>query len=209
MRNVAILKGENKKAAKYNALHETYQDSVNKNIHTIPILKEKNKLSLEQLQMQLTNQKIQNRNTIVMSILFVCILTGIAYRIWRKHNQIKTHNTSQQVVTNLYMTQPIVLKFQGSTADWYPDTEDWQQLFDLLDQDKLSFISRLKAKYEKLSLTELKICCLIKIQIPPAQIARLLEVSTNYIYMVRTRLYEKIHKQKGKAKDLDMFILNL
>lgn len=107
------------------------------------------------------------------------------------------------------MTQPIVLKFQGSTADWYPDTKDWQQLFDLLDQDKLSFISRLKAKYEKLSLTELKICCLIKIQIPPAQIARLLEVSTNYIYMVRTRLYEKIHKQKGKAKDLDMFILNL
>ncbi|MBQ4163203.1 MAG: hypothetical protein IJD84_10065 [Parabacteroides sp.] len=209
MREVAILKGENEKVAKYNTLYETFQDSVNKYTHTIPILNKKNKLSLEQLQTQLTNQKKQNKYSLMALALFGCILIGICYCIWRRKQQTKQSNLSQLVDVHPFINQPIILKFQTSLDDWHPDTEDWQQLFDLLNQEELSFISRLKAKYEKLSLTELKICCLIKIQIPPAQIARLLEVSTNYIYMVRTRLYEKIHKQKGKAKDLDMFILNL
>jgi len=60
-----------------------------------------------------------------------------------------------------------------------------------------------------LSETEMRICWLARMRIPPKGMATILKRSKPAISLARSRLYEKIHAVKGTGVMLDDFIRNL
>lgn len=65
---------------------------------------------------------------------------------------------------------------------------------------------RLKRKIPKLSEQEWRMCCLIKMEVPPSTAAMLLCCTNQAISMRRVRLYQKITGEKGTPELCDSFI---
>lgn len=87
--------------------------------------------------------------------------------------------------------------------------ESWKELRQIIDATYNNFTEKLYALYPQITEHELRICYLIKIQIPVKGIAKILLLSLPAISNSRTRLYKKIHGKEGKAEMLDKFILDL
>nr|WP_242506851.1 tetratricopeptide repeat protein [Parabacteroides goldsteinii] len=87
--------------------------------------------------------------------------------------------------------------------------DSWKQLQNMIDITYNNFTEQLYALYPQISEHELRICYLIKIQIPTKNIAKTLSRSFSAISNSRVRLYKKIHGKEGKAEMLDKFILDL
>ena len=87
--------------------------------------------------------------------------------------------------------------------------DSWKQLQNMIDITYNNFTKQLYTLYPQISEHELRICYLIKIQIPTKNIAKTLSRSLSAISNSRVRLYKKIHGEEGKAEMLDKFILNL
>lgn len=79
----------------------------------------------------------------------------------------------------------------------------------MIDITYNNFTEQLYALYPQISEHELRICYLIKIQIPTKNIAKTLSRSLSAISNSHVRLYKKIHGEEGKAEMLDKFTLDL
>ena len=71
-----------------------------------------------------------------------------------------------------------------------------------------NFISRLY-NLHNLSTHEYQVCLLLKLNIPPTQIANVLCKEVSSISSTRSRLYGKVFGKKGSSKDWDAFIATL
>ena len=85
--------------------------------------------------------------------------------------------------------------------------DDWKELELLVNREYENFTNILSSLV-RLSKSEYKMCLLIKIQIPPVDIANILCVDDSTIGSRRNRLQKK-YFGKGKAKDWDTFILSI
>ena len=57
--------------------------------------------------------------------------------------------------------------------------------------------------FSRLTTTELRVCCLVKANVPPVTIAMLIVTTPTNVSMIRKRLYEKVYPQeKGSLKSL-------
>ncbi len=83
--------------------------------------------------------------------------------------------------------------------------EEWQQLIQQTDEVYNSLFGRL-ALFARLSDDEMRICCLVKMQLSPAKIAAVMSKSKSAISASRRRLYEKITGRKGSAPQFDQFL---
>ena len=84
--------------------------------------------------------------------------------------------------------------------------EDWMLLRQEIDKAYNDFTNRLKALYPPITEHELRLCYLIKIDIPPSGMAQTLCLSTSAISNGRSRLYKKIYNKDGKGELLDKLI---
>lgn len=87
--------------------------------------------------------------------------------------------------------------------------ENWNELRKIIDMTYDRFTEQLYTLHPKISENELRICYLIKIQIPVKGIAKILLLSQAAISNSRARLYKKIHGSEGNGEMLDKFILDL
>lgn len=87
--------------------------------------------------------------------------------------------------------------------------DDWNELHAAVDNAYSHFTDRLYNLYPNLSSQELRICLLIKIEIPNKGMAVLLSVSPSAITQARKRLYRKISGEAGSGESLDKMILDL
>ncbi len=87
--------------------------------------------------------------------------------------------------------------------------ESWKELQKIIDTTYNRFTEQLYALHPQISENELRICYLIKIQIPIKGIARILLLTQGAISNSRARLYKKIHRTEGNGEMLDKFILDL
>ena len=60
-----------------------------------------------------------------------------------------------------------------------------------------------------ISELEYQVCMLIKCQVPPTEISRLINRSKESVSSIRRRLYYKLLNKKGSPQDFDQFILSL
>ena len=103
--------------------------------------------------------------------------------------------------SNLYMH----LKMPDDTSGCHLNDAEWKQLGDYMDELYDHFTSRLLS-LATLSLTEIRICYLVKLDITPARIATLLCVTISAVSKVRSRLYQKLTGQKGSSSQFDELI---
>lgn len=100
----------------------------------------------------------------------------------------------------------IYAKFHDSSAKI--EEEDWKELRCEIDK-RYDMTNRLIALCPKLSQLELRVCYLVKIHVKATDMSRLLDHSLTGISSIRYRLYAKLTGEKGSAKKLDKFILDL
>ena len=85
---------------------------------------------------------------------------------------------------------------------------DWKELEETIDSLYEGFTEKLRNLYN-LNEQEYSVCLLIKINIPPIDIAKLTNRSKEAISSTRRRLYKKVFGTKGSPKDWDDIILSL
>ena len=90
-----------------------------------------------------------------------------------------------------------------SPAGWEPTDTDWHKLFISVDKLYPKMVTTLQ-KSTSLNESERKICYLSKIGVKPGAIEILLGKGNVSVY--RKRLYEKLTKKEGAAKDFDKYI---
>ena len=85
--------------------------------------------------------------------------------------------------------------------------QHWDELRTQLDSTYDNITERLIRLYPQITTFELRLCYLVKIQLPMKRIAAILCRSLSGISNCRTRLYKKIHNKEGHTDDFDKFIL--
>ena len=172
---------------------------------------------------ELSEMKLRHlkQNSIVLICLvilfFVCVLLVI--RIYRKNQEIKKQKERFEDWKNTYNSQRdekslfekisnsmIYRKFHDE--QWTPCAEDWKNLVEIIDQT-YNFTYNLKGLLPNISDIELKISYLIKIGIQPGKISLLLNTSMQNVSMSRSRMYEKITREKGAASKFDELVSQL
>ena len=93
-----------------------------------------------------------------------------------------------------------------SPAGWEPTDTDWHKLFISVDKLYPKMETTLQ-KSTSLNESERKICYLSKIGVKPGAIEILLGKGNVSVY--RKRLYEKLTKKEGAAKDFDKYISDI
>ena len=97
------------------------------------------------------------------------------------------------------------IKANSKKADFHLSDSEWQELSRLIDEAYGQFTQRLQVLAD-VSLEEMRTCYLLKINVAPIDISSIVCKSKEAISMQRKRLYEKVTKKKGTAKDFDKFI---
>ena len=88
-----------------------------------------------------------------------------------------------------------------------PSEDDWASVIHSVEE-YYPKMKELRSKYG-LSVIDYRICILIKLEVSLYVIMHLTDKSNAYLSTFRSRLYTKIHKTKGGAKDLDRYIRQL
>jgi tetratricopeptide (TPR) repeat protein len=95
------------------------------------------------------------------------------------------------------------------STQFTPNDEDYFSLEETLDKTYDNCMKKIKSLYPQIKEKELRICMLIKIELPLKYLSAYLGYSPSSLTMARERLFYKINKKEGAAKDLDEFIFNL
>ena len=88
------------------------------------------------------------------------------------------------------------------------DEKIWTELNDFIISQYPQFKINIYSLYH-ISEIEYRVCMLIKCQIPPTDISRLINRSKESVSSIRRRLYYKFLNKKGSPQDFDQFILSL
>lgn len=86
--------------------------------------------------------------------------------------------------------------------------QDWSNVEELMKHAWPGFSSQLRTLYP-MSELEYQVCMLIKLRIPPTDIATVLARDISTISTVRSRLYKKVFGRKGGAREWDEFVLSI
>ena len=107
------------------------------------------------------------------------------------------------------LQEPSVRPFlvQENTDAVKPSEDDWASVIHSVEE-YYPKMKELRSKYG-LSVIDYRICILIKLEVSLYVIMHLTDKSNAYLSTFRSRLYTKIHKTKGGAKDLDRYIRQL
>lgn len=101
--------------------------------------------------------------------------------------------------TNLY------IKIHGD-EDVQLKTSEWIELRYLIDSTYPDFTKRLIREYNKITEEEIRICYLVKMNVPVKKIASMMHISSSGVSQCRRRLYTKFTNEPGSAENFDRFI---
>ena len=164
------------------------------------------------------NAKLQEENTrnrLIAwggSIGFILVLAGtgaILYRRYKHHHDQSTDTTLSYAKKRQFYDKDID---ELLTTHIYNNKAlkeaDWKTIETGLLSTFPAFKEKLFSLYQ-LSDTEYHICMLIKMEVSPSNIAKLMAIGNSAISQNRLRMQQKVFGGKGTAKDWDKFILSL
>lgn len=146
----------------------------------------------------------------IAAIVVLILAAGVVFRLHKQVRERKEEaavtspptkrqfydkDISQLLTTHIYNNK--VLK-----------TADWQQIEERLLASFPAFRDRLYSLYN-LSETEYRICMLIKLEVSPSNMAKLMATGNSTISQSRLRMQQKVFNGEGTAKDWDKFILSI
>lgn len=109
---------------------------------------------------------------------------------------------------NVFFTSDL---YKGLCTEWEKlDNARWSEVVDWIDHILyLDFTYKIKMLYPGISEIDLRICCLIRLDIQVGRMAVLLSLTSQAISVRRKRLYTKLTRKNGTAQDFDKYILRL
>ena len=87
--------------------------------------------------------------------------------------------------------------------------EDMKELRELMNEVIPHFYLTINKPDNMIRMQEYDVCLLTRAHFTPVIICKLLGISLGYISNLRKRIYCKISKKQGGAKDFDAFILSI
>lgn len=162
---------------------------------------ERNNEKIAELKQQLLEAKLANDDTTISK------LTLSTQLLQAENENIKTTQIHQQLKKEQLEIAPIILRIRkcSGKTDFHLSEEEWRQVSQLIDKTYEDFTLRLLS-IAKLSSNELRICYLVKLDIPSAHIAVMLYRSKSAITMARQRMCLKLMKKKGSSTQFTTFI---
>lgn len=88
-------------------------------------------------------------------------------------------------------------------------SSEWEELHLLLDATYPNFTNRLIKIYPQISIEEIHICYLVKMQLPIGKIAIIMNITSSGVSQCRKRLYHKFTGESPNIEKFDKFIADL
>lgn len=88
-------------------------------------------------------------------------------------------------------------------------SSEWEELHLLLDATYPNFTNRLIKIYPQISIEEIHICYLVKMQLPIGKIAIIMNITSSGVSQCRKRLYHKFTGEPQNIEKFDKFITDL
>lgn len=86
------------------------------------------------------------------------------------------------------------------------DSSEWEELHQLIDATYPKFTNRLIKLYPQISIEEIHICYLVKIQLSIKKIASIMHITSSGVSQCRRRLYKKFTGEPQNTEKFDKFI---
>lgn len=137
------------------------------------------------------------------------VLEAQAKTLGATNDQIRAAQNEQEARLLTFHHSDIYVYFHQATKSSDLKDTDWEQLKEALNAAYPDFLPHLYVLYPKLSQQELYICYLIKINLKRTMMAELLNRSVSAITNSLSRLYQKIHGEKGSAQQMEEIIQKL
>lgn len=162
---------------------------------------EENKRKIAELEQQLLTAKQQNDTEAIEKLKLDSELLEAENQNIEAGQRRREYLLKEFRKSDLYHR----LILQAGNSEIHITNEDWSLIGKNIDEIYDNFTHRMLS-LAKLSETEMRVCYLTKLEVPPAKMASVLFKSKSAITMIRQRLYAKITRQQGSAKELDEFI---
>ncbi|MBQ9640720.1 MAG: tetratricopeptide repeat protein [Bacteroidaceae bacterium] len=139
-----------------------------------------------------------------------CLLVAIALVVWLFYFRKKTKASPAPVHTKrqFYDSEISQLLKTHIINNKILKADDWKLIESRLQESFPTFRDSLYSLYS-LSETEYRICMLIKLEVSPSNMAKLMATATSTISQSRLRMQQKVFGGQGTAKDWDKYILSL
>lgn len=86
---------------------------------------------------------------------------------------------------------------------------EWEELHQLIDATYSNFTNRLIKLYPQISIEEIHICYLVKMQLSIKKIASIMHITSSGVSQCRRRLYKKFTGEPENTEKFDNFIADL
>ena len=87
-------------------------------------------------------------------------------------------------------------------------SSEWEELHQLIDATYPDFTNRLIKLYPQISIEEMHICYLVKMQLPIKKIAFIMHITSSGVSQCRRRLYKKFTGEPQNTEKFDKFIFD-
>lgn len=231
LRNLIQLerdRGNEHKALEYAMQLTQTEDSIKSLSKAEELRKERARSMIEQLRNErdaIAHQHRVIQKVLAISIVLILLLTAWAVYAWRSKaykrkallfrnkrievEQLKGAEPTREQIQKVEQLRqsPICQRLMRHAGEegFRLSNDEWKQLGEEIDRAYDNFTARLLA-FTPLTEQEKQVCYLLKMDVPPAYIADLLNKSRNSVSMLRQRLYRKITGSSGTAKKLDELI---
>ncbi len=225
--------GDAERSKQYVDSSVTAFNQYNEKFSALKVLRAQQKVDRQKEELQLAaftlerQQKIAERNLLILLVLILCFITVLTYFIQRKRQlakDIKLQAATQELeiaALNLNrFTESILEKnklieqlqnrsseedkaeiFQELQQSTILTEDDWQSFQLLFDKAYPGFIPRAKEKYPELSIGELRYFVLSRLNLSAKEMAAMLGVSPNTIQVIRHRIRKKLNLSDNTSLD--------
>lgn len=180
---------------------------------------------VQKLHAQVKNQMLNNENAKLqeenaqrtrivwaVSLFALLVVAGAflwAFRLRKKKNEVVAPAIQTPTTTRQFYDKDISQLIETHLAhNKALKPNDWKQIEARLLEAFPTFRDHLYSLYN-LSETEYHICLLIKLEVSPSNMAKLMATGSSTISQSRLRMQQKVFNGEGTAKDWDKFILSL
>ena len=205
-------KGNHAKATEYIQRALTLKDSIDRmnkteEIAKINALYNYQHFEAEYARLKLSQEVHKNWILVLSIIILLTISCLVCLNLNRQRKKERKLRMSEFVKSELY--KEIWTASNEEDANTINSPEKWASIQESIDTIYPGFTDKVYHLSPSLTPTELRVCWLTKIGIPPAGIARVLNLSKQAISNARSKLAKKMQQQDGEPKSFDKLIEKL
>ena len=198
--------------------------TMSQNLHISEYSQKEMMAKVQRLNTQVKNQMLHNENTKLQTenehnkilvwniagaaVVVVALVILLAYRVWKQKRDANTASHPTPTHRKFYDKDISELLTTHIHNNKVLKDADWNKIEERLLAAFPSFKERLFSLYQ-LSETEYHICMLIKLEVTPSNMAKLMATGNSTISQSRLRMQQKVFNGQGTAKDWDKYVLSL